>query len=119
MFGLIKQVFLVLLSFGDSLATKCMSLNNETCMNRPTLICLNPAEYNYYPFMVSLDKCSGSYNTANVLSAKLCVQKETKHINVKTFNMITNKNEAKTMENHISCDCKCKFNSTTCNSNQK
>ena len=33
--------------------------------------------------------------------------------------MITNKNEAKAMTEHISCDCKCKFNSTTCNSNQK
>ena len=33
--------------------------------------------------------------------------------------MITNKNEAKTMTKNISCDCKCTFNSTTCNSNQK
>ena len=30
--------------------------------------------------------------------------------------MITNENETKTMTKHISCDCKCKFNSTTCNS---
>ena len=33
--------------------------------------------------------------------------------------MITKKNEAKTMAKHISRDCKCKFNSTTCSSNQK
>ena len=33
--------------------------------------------------------------------------------------MITNKTEAKKMAKHISCDCKCKFNSTTCYSNQK
>ena len=33
--------------------------------------------------------------------------------------MITNKNEAKPMTKHISCDCKCKFNSITCNSYQK
>ena len=33
--------------------------------------------------------------------------------------MITNKNEAKAMIEHFSCDCKCKFNSTICNSNQK
>ena len=26
--------------------------------------------------------------------------------------MMTNKNEAKAMTKHISCDCKCKFNST-------
>ena len=33
--------------------------------------------------------------------------------------MITNKSEAKTMIKRISCDCKFKFNRTTCNSNQK
>ena len=33
--------------------------------------------------------------------------------------MITNKNEAKAMVKHISCNCKCKFNSTTCNSNKE
>ena len=33
--------------------------------------------------------------------------------------MIINKNEAKAMTKHISCDCKCKFNSTTSNSNKK
>ena len=42
-----------------------------------------------------------------------------KDIYVRAFNMITNKNEAKLMTKHISCHCKCKFNSTTCNSNQK
>ena len=33
--------------------------------------------------------------------------------------MITNANEVKAMTKHISCDCKCKFNSTICNSSQK
>ena len=33
--------------------------------------------------------------------------------------MITNKNEAKTMKKHVSCDFKSKFSSTKCNSNQK
>ena len=33
--------------------------------------------------------------------------------------MITNKKEAKAMSKHISCDCKCKFYTTTGNSNQK
>ena len=42
-----------------------------------------------------------------------------KAINIKVFNMITIKNEVKTMAKHIPCDCKCKLNSITCNSNQK
>ena len=47
-------------------------------------------------------------------------QKKNKHINVKAFNMITNKDKVKAMAEHISCKfCKCKFNSTTCNSKQK
>ena len=44
--------------------------------------------------MISLDKCTGS---CNVLCPKICVPKETKDINVKAFNMIINKKEAKTM----------------------
>ena len=85
-------------------------------MIRPTLIDLNPIKLKCYPFMISLDKCTGS---CNVLPPKIYIPKETKDINIKTFNMITNKTEAKTMTKHISCNCKCKLNSTTCNSNQK
>ena len=112
MFSLSKQV--LLLSFSSSIAldqTKCLFLNDETCMIRPTLIDLNSVKLKYYPFMISLNKYSGS---CNILSPKIW-----KDINVKAFNMITNKNEAKAITKHISCDCKCKFNSTTCNSNQK
>ena len=32
---------------------------------------------------------------------------------------MANKNETKTMKKHISCDCKCKFNSTSYDLNQK
>ena len=38
MFKPIKQVFIISLSFSRSLATKCVSLSNETYMIRPTLI---------------------------------------------------------------------------------
>ena len=48
--------------------------------------------------MISLDKCNG---TCNVLPTKICVLKKTKDINVKVFNMITNKNEVRTMAKHI------------------
>ena len=41
MFRLIKQVFIGWSSFRESLAIKCMSLNNEPYMTRPTLIDLN------------------------------------------------------------------------------
>ena len=37
-----------------------MSLNNGTCMVKPTLIDLILIELNYYPFMIALGKCNGS-----------------------------------------------------------
>ena len=39
-------------------ATKCLFINDELCMIRPTLIAMNPFELKYYPFMISLNKCT-------------------------------------------------------------
>ena len=64
-------MFTVLLSFNSYLETKCMSLNNEPSMVRPTLIKLNPIDLKYYPFM----NCNGS---CNVLSPERCVPKTQK-----------------------------------------
>ena len=65
--------------------------------------------------MVSLDKCNRSCNAIDDLSTKICVPSETKDVNVKVFRMITRINEVKSLVKHFSCDCKCKFDSTTCN----
>ena len=54
----------------------------------------------------------------NVLSPKICVQKKG-DLNAKLFNIIINENEDITKAKQISCDCKCNFSSTTCNSNQR
>ena len=72
MFSVIKQLFIVLLSFSSSLATKCVSLNDEPCVLRPTLIHLSPVEVKYYPFMINSYKSNGS---CNVLSPKIYVSK--------------------------------------------
>ena len=45
--------------------------------------------------------------------------KKTKDINVKAFNTITEKKEAKAKAEHIPYDSKCKYNSTTYNSIQE
>ena len=82
----------------------------------PTLIDMNLVELKYYKFMISLNKYTGS---CNVLFSKIYVPKKTKEINVKAFNIITNKNEVKAIAKHISRDCKYKLNNTTCNSKQK
>ena len=41
-------------------------------------------------------------NITHALFPKIYVTKETKHINVKAFNMLTNENEAKTTTKHMS-----------------
>ena len=46
------------------------------------------------------------------------VPSKTKDVNVKVFH-IKRINKVKTLVKHISCDCKCKYGSTTCNLNQK
>ena len=83
------------------------------------LINLNVAELNYYPFMISVDKCNGSCNVADSLSIKTCVLSETKDINVKVFNMITRINGVKTLVKHILYYRKCKLDSTIHNPNKK
>ena len=52
------SLFIAWLSISESLArvakvsdqTKCLVLNDESCMVRPTLIDMNPVELKYYPF---------------------------------------------------------------------
>ena len=88
-------------------------------MTRHAVIDLNPTDLNYYPFMISLEKCKMSCNVVDVLSTKICVPNKTKEVSVKRFSMVTRIDEAKALVKHISCDCKDKLNSTTCNSNQK
>ena len=44
-----------------------MSWNNKPCMAEPTPIDLNPFDLNYYPFMISLDKCNGSCHVVDDL----------------------------------------------------
>ena len=114
MFRLIKQVLMiVLLGFSRLLATECISLNNEPCMIRLTFIDLNHVELNHYLCIISSDICNASSNAVDDLFTKICVPSETKDVDVRLFNMITKINETKTSVEHISCDCKCKFNITS------
>ena len=73
---LIKQVFLALLNFRGSLATKYVSVNNEQLMIRPTFLDINSIELNYYTFIIILDKCNASCNVVDDLSTKICVPSE-------------------------------------------
>ena len=72
-----------LIKVSRSLSAKCVSLNNEVSMIRPTLIDLSPTNLNQYSCIVSLDKCNGSFNVVNDLSTKICVPSKTKDEKIK------------------------------------
>ena len=46
------------------------------------------------------------------------VFQKTEDLNLSVLNMITGINESKTLTNHLSCKCKCKFDGRKYNSNQ-
>ena len=51
-----SSLFIVLLHFSESLARdrkKCLFLNDELCMVKPTIVDMNPVEFKCYPFMIS------------------------------------------------------------------
>ena len=85
-------------------------------MTRPTLIDLNPDENNqglrYYQFIVNLDRCNGSCNTPDEPSSRMRIANKTEDMNLSVFNIITKKNEPKTLIKDISQESKYKFDGT-------
>ena len=99
--ALLKKIFiglLVTIIYHISYHTKCISLNNQQCTTKLTLINLHPKEFVerllYYPFACNLDRCPGNCNAFNDLSSNIvCVPNKTEHLNLNDFNMITGINE--------------------------
>ena len=123
MFGFIKKVFVVAITFfnfnllnGNSL--ECVSMNNQKCKIIPEIINVNNNEL-VDLFSIKVNKCSGSCNNINDPYAKLCVPNVVKNINVKVFNLISWKNQRKQIKWHENCKFNCKSNSSACNDKQK
>lgn len=75
---------------------KCLSLYNEPCQPRPTLIEINSNERFCYPFAVSVNRCGGSCNTINDLYAKTCnPNMNVKNVDVKVFNLMLGVSETR------------------------
>ena len=121
MFGLIKKKIIGLLSsiLNASNHTRCISLSNQKWEIQSILIDLDPNEYNqefqYYLFVIKLDRCVWSCNALNDLSNKVCIPNKREDLNLSVFNIITGINESKTLTKDISCG---KFDGRKCNFNQ-
>ena len=114
MFRLSKKVLVMKLTsiVSASNHTKCISLSNQKCMTRPSVINSHPNEYSqelhYYPFVVNLDRCAESCNTLDDLSNKVYVPNETEDLDLHVFNMLTVINESRTLTKNTSCKCEYK-----------
>ena len=49
-------------------------MNDQPWVVRSMLIDVNPGELPYYPVIISLDRCDGSYNTVEDLFGRMCAQ---------------------------------------------
>ena len=70
-------------------------MNNQEFKIRPEIININSNETLFYPYIVKINKCSGSCNNINDPYAKLCVLDIIKNINIKVFNLMSRTNETK------------------------
>ena len=67
---------------------------------------------------VLVNKCSGSCNTFNNPTTKLCVPNVIKRVNMQVYNFLMMLNETRNVLWHESCKCVCKLNSSICNYKQ-
>ena len=108
-------MFIVLLAsiVNASTHTKYVFLINQKWEIIHLLINLHPNEYiqelHCYPLRFVLDKFTGSCNTLNGLSNRVCVPNKTEDLNKHVFSMITGQNQSKMLTKYISCECRCRF----------
>ena len=94
MFGFVKKVFVVAITFFSCNALECVSMNNQEGKIRPQMLSINCDNIFFYPYSIQVNKCSGSCN--NIINnpyAKLCVPDVVKNINVKVFNLVSKTNK--------------------------
>ena len=100
-------------------SVKSVSMNNQECKIRTKRIYININEAKFYPFSISVNKCSGSCNNINDPNAKLCVPEAFKNINVKVFNLMSRTHETRHIEWYETCNCKCRLDPNVCNNKQR
>ena len=94
-------------------------MKNQECKRRLQVINVNSNNPIFYPFSIKTNKCSGNCNNINNPYAKICVPDVIKDLNVKVFNLMSRTNEARFIEWHETCKCKCRLDAIVCNNKQR
>ena len=123
MFGFIKKVFLVTISFFSEIITiinplKCVSMNNQKCRVGTDVVNVKSDKPVFFPFTIKTSKCSGACNNINDQHDKLYVPDIVKNIYLKVFNLMSRTNETKYVEWHKTSKYKCRLDASVCNSKQ-
>ena len=98
MFGFIKKVFVVAMTFfnlnlSNVNSLEWVSMNNQECRTRTKIINIDNNESVFYPFSIKVNKCCGSCNNINDPYARSCVPSVVKNINVKVYNLMSLSNQ--------------------------
>ena len=96
-------------SLFNTIPLNCISMKNQECKTRLQVINVNSNNPIFYPFSIKTSICSGNCNNINYPYAKICVPDIIKNLNVKVFNLMSRTNEARFIEWHKTCRCKCKL----------
>ena len=93
-------------------ALEYVSVVNQKCMSRSKILDVNEGigEALFYPYIVLVNKCSGSCNTLDNPMSKICVPKVIKNVNINIYNFLMMLNETRNVLWHESCRCVCKLN---------
>ena len=107
------------MSFFSCNALECVTMNNQECNIRTKIIDINSNEPTFYPFSITVTKCSSSCNNINDPYEKLCLADVVKNINVKVFSLVSRTNETIHTEWHEPCRCKYRLDAHVCNNKQR
>ena len=121
MWRFIKKAFAIIssffnLSYVNSL--ECISMNNQEYKTRPKIIDVNNNVPVFYPYIIKVDKCTGSCSNINDTYVKLCVPDIIKNINIKVFNLMSRINETRQKIWHKTCKYVCRLTLAVCNIRQ-
>ena len=122
-FRFIKKVFFVgltiLSDFTNASSLSCISMSNQICKARPKIANVNSNNPIFHPFRIKTSKRSGNCNNINDPYAKICVPDVAKNLNVKVFNLMSKTNQARHIEWHETCRCKCRLDAIVCNNKER
>ena len=127
MFGFIKKMFLVAMTFFgcnvlnanplSETPLKWISMNNQECKVTPQIFYVNSDKPVFFHF--SIKTCSGSDNNINGPYAKMCVPDVVENVNARVFNLMSKTSETRHIKWYETCKYKCRLDASVCNNKQR